>query len=229
MQLTKTLSKIYLYCRAIPKSLLFNFRYLPFSQAIKFPVVVSHRVKFLRLGGVVKIPKSANTGKIRIGFGQVQVADSSRSRMLWSLGESGKVTLGERVKIGTGCKLFIDGNLNIGSNTNLTGESTVVCEKEVRIGDGCLVSWQTIIMDTDFHPIIDTTQNIRLNHDLPISIGDKSWIGARVTMTKGSSIGNNCVVATSTHLHKTYDENDIILGGNPARIIGSMIGKAFTD
>ncbi len=149
MSIISGLIKAYLYCRAIPKSLLFNFWYLPLSQAVTLPIVVSHRVKILRLSGALEVPKTARTGKIRLGFGQVQVADSSRSRMLWSLGKTGKINLGERVKIGTGCKLFVDGNLSIGTRTNLTGESTIVCQKEVNIGQGCLISWQTVIMDTD--------------------------------------------------------------------------------
>lgn len=229
MSLVKPLAKIYLYCRAIPKSILFNFWYLPFSQAIRLPIVVSHRVRILRLSGKLDIPKSAKTGKIRFGFGQVQVADSHHSRMLWSLGESGKITLGERVKIGTGCKLFVDGKLNIKARTNLTGESTIVCEKEVHIGESCLISWQTIIMDTDFHPIFDTKQDTRLNPNSSVTIGNNTWLGARVTMNKGTSIGSNCVVATSTHIHKPFNQDDIILGGNPARVIGSMKDKHFTD
>lgn len=82
-------------------------------------------------------------------------------------------------------------------------------------------------MDTDFHPIIDKNNTI-LNKEKPISIGNSVWIGARSTLLKGVSIGNNCIVSANSHVTKSYD-NDKIIGGNPSITIGSMKGKKFTD
>ncbi len=223
------LSKLYYYVRAIPKSLVFNFRYLPFRQAIRFPIVVSHQVKLVQLGGKVTIPDDAKTGKIRLGFGRVQVAEPSRSPFIWAAGKGAHIQLGHRVKLGTGCKLHVDGELIIHDCTNFTGESTLICKKKIEVGSNCLISWQTLIMDTDFHPIYHDHTNERLNPDAPITIGDKVWIGARSSLSKGSQVPRNSVVAAAAHVTKAFEVNNVIIGGNPAKIIGSMENKHFTD
>lgn len=229
MALRSSLRKLYHYLRAVPKSLLFNFYYLPFNQAIRLPLVVSHRVRVERLQGRLLIPKQAKTGKIRFGFGQVQVASPNHSPFVWSVGSNATIRLGERVKIGTGCKLHIDGEFTVNERTNFTGECTVICKKAIKIGGGGLISWQTLLMDSDFHPIVDSVLGTHLNPDSPISIGNNVWIGARTSVNKGVSIGSNTVVGAASHLTKSFLEDDLVLGGNPAKIIGSMENKYFTD
>lgn len=56
-----------------------------------------------------------------------------------------------------------------------------------------------------------------------IIIGDDSWIGANVTLLKGSIIGKGCVVAAgSVVTGKKFDDYSII-AGVPAKQIGSRI------
>ena len=43
--------KLNLSLRDIPETILFNFRYLPLKQAIKFPIVISHRDALQTMSG----------------------------------------------------------------------------------------------------------------------------------------------------------------------------------
>ncbi|WP_082856383.1 acyltransferase [Marinomonas atlantica] len=221
----KALSKLYNYIRCIPKTLLFNFSYLPFKQAIKLPVIVSHRTQFLNRKGSIVVPKNAKTGKIKLGFGQVQVADAAYSRFIWSLEKSGSVTFGHNVRIGTGSKLFVSGALTIGDNVNFSGETSITCQKQIDISEGCLVSWRTLFMDTDFHSIINS-DGVCLNPDKPILIGKSVWVCANSTILKGVSIGEHSIVSASANVVSSFEGNNII-GGNPAKVIGSMENKTF--
>ena len=223
----KVISKIYNYLRCIPKSLLFNFYYLPFKQAIYFPIIVSHRTKIMSLKGSVTVPTGAKTGKIKLGFVCVQIADSAKSRFIWNISKTGIINFGHNNKIGTGSKLNISGNLIFGDRVNFSGESCIISHKQISFGNNCLISWNTLFMDTDFHPIIDYENN-RKNHNKPIIIGNSVWVGAKATLLKGATIGNNCIISANSHVTKKFDD-DIIIGGNPACIIGSMIGKKFID
>lgn len=220
----KKLSKIYHYIRCIPKTLFFNFYYLPLNQAFKLPILVNHRTKFVELGGKVLIPNSAKTGKITLGFGRVQIADSKYSRFIWNLSDSGEVHLGNHIKIGTGSKLHIQGKLTIGSESNFTGESTIICNKEIHFGDACLVSWQTLFMDSDLHKITD--DNHHLNHDKAIVIGNRVWVGSRSTILKGSVIETNSVVASTSTVTSQFNP-DSVIGGNPAKTIADFTNKVF--
>ena len=63
------LSENFRYILGIPKTIYFNFKYFKFKDAIKFPVVVSHKTIFKELKGSIKLEK-IKTGMVRIGFGE---------------------------------------------------------------------------------------------------------------------------------------------------------------
>jgi acetyltransferase-like isoleucine patch superfamily enzyme len=221
----KKLSKLYHYVRCIPKTLFFNFYYLPFHQAIKLPILVNHRTKFVALGGRISIPASAKLGKIKLGFGRVQIADNKYSRFIWNIGKNGHIKFGHHIKVGTGSKLHINGTLTIGSGSNFTGEATIICNHVISFGDNCLISWQTLFMDSDLHKITDL-ENQQTNPDQPITIEEKVWIGARSTILKGAHIATNSVVASAATVTSNF-EQDSVIGGNPAKAISSFSGKYF--
>lgn len=221
----KKLSKLYHYLRCVPKTIFFNLYYLPIGQAIKFPILVNHRTKFVALGGNVKISQTAKTGKIKLGFGRVQIADSKYSRFIWNVETNGLVEFGNHIKIGTGSKLHVQGHLYIGQGSNFTGETTIICNKEIKFGCKALVSWQTLFMDSDLHIITDE-RDVQLNENQTIYFGDNIWVGARATVLKGAMIGNNCVVSSAAVVTRTFPANCVI-GGNPAKVIADFTGKTF--
>ena len=63
--------------RSIFSSIYFNFKYLPFKQAVKLPILL-YKPHFLKLKGkvVIDAPK-INTGMIRLGFHSVSVYPNS--------------------------------------------------------------------------------------------------------------------------------------------------------
>ncbi len=52
----------------------------------------------------------------------------------------------------------------------------------------------------------------------PVTIGDNVWIGGRAVINPGVTIGNNVVVASGVVVTKDIPD-DVVVGGNPARII----------
>lgn len=202
----------------LPKTLYFNFKYLKLSQAIELPFFVSREVCLLKAGGGVSIVGNLRTGMIRIGFGDVGIFDKKKSRTLWQV--SGKVIFNGSANIGHGSKISIgeNGILEIGDNFAMTAESSIVCYKLIKFGSGCLVSWDVLIMDTDFHQIKDA-DNIVLNKNREICLGDKVWIGCRSLVLKGTRVGNSCVIGANSFLNKAFEGDHLLVGGNPARII----------
>lgn len=215
----KKFHKIVLLLLAIPKTLYFNFKYFNFKKAIKFPVIVSHRVWLSSVRGKVFInsPRVV-TGMIRIGFGEVGIFDQHKSRSIWQV--SGKVSFNGKCSIGHGSKISIadTGFVSFGENFIITAESSIICYKNITFGSNTLISWDTLIMDTDFHHIKNFNGEI-INVNKPVEIGNNVWIGCRTLILKGAIIPNNSVIAANTTVTKKYQKENTIIGGNPSEII----------
>ena len=217
------LRRLCLAIRALPKSVVFNLRYFALKDAIRLPVLVSHQVWLKRAEGtvVLDVPSELlKPGLIKIGFGDVGIFDRRYSRTVWDV--SGKVVFRGRTLIGHGSRVSVSGTLILGADFTITAESTIVCRKEIRIGAGCLVSWDVLILDSDFHKIYDES-NERLNDDAPVEIGDRVWIGCRTLILKGVRIDAGCVLGANSTLIKTIEGDHKLIAGNPARIVRENI------
>ena len=53
----------------------------------------------------------------------------------------------------------------------------------------------------------------------PIVIGDNCWLGANSIILPGVRLGDNCVVGAGSVVTKSFEENNLVLAGNPAKII----------
>jgi len=208
--------KLYLILRAIPKTVYFNFRYFHPRVAMRLPVWVSHRVVLLKTQGTVRLEGAIWPAKIRIGFGEVGIFDANCSRSIWEL--TGEVIFKGKAHIGHGAKLSVAGQLTLGDEFTITAESTIVCDKEIRIGDSCLLSWDVLIMDTDHHDLCDRGGRV-INPDKAVIIGDNVWIGCRSLLLKGSVVPSHSVVGANTFLNKPMVGERILIAGNPARKI----------
>lgn len=207
--------KLHILC-SIPKTLRFNFHYFPFKTAIRCPIIVSKRVYLRELHGKVTIPENAETGSIRLGFGDVGHYDRKRSRTIWQV--SGEVDFKGKASIGHGSKISVRGKLTLGDKFNITAESTVVCAREITFGDDCLVSWDVLVMDSDEHPVYNK-EGERINEDRPIVVGNHVWIGCKCMLLKGAEVPNDTVLAAGTLLKSGFAGEYQVIGGNPPSIL----------
>ena len=71
------------YICGLHKTIYFNCKSLPFSQAIKLPIFISHRVILASLKGKIVFDcGNVKTGMVKIGFGYVGIFDRYRSRSI---------------------------------------------------------------------------------------------------------------------------------------------------
>lgn len=216
--------KLYLILRAIPKTIYFNFKYLPFKEAIKFPIMVSHRVWLMETGGKLSIDtKTLKPAMIKLGFGEVGIFDQMRERSIWQV--SGEVQFKGKASIGHGSKLSVgsEGKLTFGKDIIITAETSIICHKGITIGDEAMISWEAQIMDSDLHQIIDEENRV-INGDSEIHIGKKVWIGCRCLILKGTKLEEGSIVAAGTTLSKSFNKEEprkanCLIGGNPPKIL----------
>lgn len=203
-------------------TIVFNFKYLPLKKAVKFPFLLSRNVYFKKLKGTIEIDAPVFFGMIKIGLGEVGIFDKKTSNTIWNL--EGKITFKGRASIGHGSKIYVKkrGKLTFGENFTITAESSIIASNEIVFGTNCLMSWDCLIMDTDFHKI-KNEQGTILNNDAPIVFGNNIWIGCRSIVLKGSSIPNNCVIGANSFVSKKLESENCLYVGNPIKCVKENI------
>jgi acetyltransferase-like isoleucine patch superfamily enzyme len=109
--------------------------------------------------------------------------------------------------------------LVIGSDFGMTGGS-VICAQSVTIGDRVIVGSNTIITDTDFHPL-DAERRRQVPQEgatAPLVIEDDVFIGMNVLILKGVRLGAGCVVGAGSVVTGDVPA-EAVVAGNPARIV----------
>ena len=114
--------------------------------------------------------------------------------------------------------------ISIGKNCQICNRFTAVSEGEgIEIGDNVLVGSSVTVLDSDFHEI-DPEKRVGGNPKTgKVVLGDNVWIGDRVMILKGTTIGKNSVVAAGAVVSGEFPAN-VVIGGVPARVIREIGG-----
>lgn len=102
-----------------------------------------------------------------------------------------------------------------------------------RIGNYSSIGYDTIIGPQEHptdqissHSLILNKLNYIYSEKHPPIIGHNVWVGARVIILKGVTIGNNSIVAAGSVVTRNIPDNSIV-AGIPARVIKSK--KQYTN
>jgi acetyltransferase-like isoleucine patch superfamily enzyme len=158
-------------------------------------------------------------GRIALGRG-VMIDDSC---VLDAKGESSEgITIGDGVAVARDTILSCKGgSIEIGDNSNLSAKCLLMSETKLTIGKNVLVAGMCYIVAGGNHGMDRT--------DIPIiqqpmvdkggvRIGDNCWLGARVTVLDGVTIGNDAVIGAGAVV--TRDVPDFaVAAGVPAKVI----------
>lgn len=107
--------------------------------------------------------------------------------------------------------------LIIGNSFGMTGGS-IVCEESITIGNHVTVGCNSVITDTDFHPL-DAAHRRESPLDgatAPIIIEDDVFIGMQSMILKGVRLGAGCVVGAGSVVTRDVPAGAVV-GGNPAK------------
>ena len=211
------LGKAVAIIRALPKSLYLNLRYFPLPVAMRCPILVSHRTRLVLLGGKLQL-QEPRFGSVRFGLASNSLFPDDGVAPIWSV--AGYVHLGRRIRLGPSSKLVCEdgARLEVGDRFEANAGFALYCRNKVRVGQNVLASWNTTVMDSDWHHITNLEGHIQ-NAPGYVEIGDHVWLGAEVMVLKNSHIPANSVVAARTTYYGEFTEQNLLIGGNPPRVL----------
>jgi acetyltransferase-like isoleucine patch superfamily enzyme len=140
-------------------------------------------------------------------------------------GNNNRIVINERVYLNQ-AELWIEDDNNkisIGEHTSIYGKTHLAAIEgtSIKIGNDCMIG-DTHFRTGDSHSIMDLNGK-RINMSKDIVIGDHVWVCTQAIILKGTTVANNCIVSAGALVTKKFSEENVILGGNPARIIRSNI------
>lgn len=205
--------------RSLPYSIVFNFHYLPFKQAIYLPILF-YKPKFLKLKGRVVIEcQKVNFGMIKLGCFDVSLYPNTGIvfENRGTISFKGKCNIGNNSAISIGDT----GKLIFGDHFCSTASLKIACYKEIIFGENVLCGWNCIFMDTDFHEISSLKDPSSTQCSIKeILIGDNCWFALNNTVMKGTILPSHSIVASNSLLNKDYSQEEpySLFAGQPATV-----------
>lgn len=112
-------------------------------------------------------------------------------------------------------------SITIGDDVGFNSISIYARSQRIEIGDGCLIGGNCQISDTDGHPLWppeSRTHYPGTEHDAPVTLGRRVFVGLNVIILKGVQIGDNSIIAAGSVVTRSIPAN-CVAGGVPARVL----------
>lgn len=204
---------------SLPKTIFFNFRYLPFKQAIKFPFFVFYNVK-TDIKGKIHLDAHCldNCFSIRIG-GSGSEHIISNKYTYFKVGKMAQISFEGSAWIAEGSSIRVDrnGQLVMGDKFSCNKNCNISCSHRIVFGKDNLLGWNIFVRDTDGHRIYQ--ENVPKESSKDVIFGEHVWICSFADILKGAYIPNGCVVAWKACVLSPINEENVLIAGFPAKVI----------
>ena len=165
----------------------------------------------------------ASRGKIEMG------ACATFDTVASFYGSCGRIRIGRKLGIGfrlsprTKAGVVIQArhprsSILIGDECHFNNGVSILANNSIRIGSHVLIGTDTSITDCDWHEIDPDTRCHSSGASAPVVIGDDVWIGQRVIVLKGVTIGSGSIIGAGAVVVSDVPPR-CVFAGVPAHLI----------
>lgn len=192
------------------RSIYFNFRYLPFKQAINLPVWITtnFRVHGLKRGQLILC--QSNRRSVVFGCWGSPGLQQMKGGLLFSKGSCLILRGHTVVSQGSVFRMDSGASIDLGRDFYCNKNCFFRASRDIVFGNDCLVGWNVQINTSDGHTILHDAK--RRPSDLSITIGNHVWITSNTIITKGVSIADGCIIAQGAVVAKSINERNALVG-----------------
>lgn len=212
---------------SLHKTFIYNFIAFPFKDAIKFPLWIYQNTKIEHIGKI-EIIVPIKPGMIRIGkrvfFRNIQT----------TIINNGTIVFEGNCSILGGTNLYVLKNKSkvyFGKDVMIGEKNTIIADENIEIGDYTRIAFNSLIMNTDAHYLINLNNGIIKNCKAPIIIGNYNWIGNNTTIKKGTITPDYCIVSSNSMLMRDYSkyEKYSLITGKPGVVKETKFRRIYND
>ena len=184
-------------------------------KSIFYSIKYTKSLKKIRVYNNIWLKVSHNSvfdikGDLRFG---TNIKEKNGRNILLRMDDNSKIIVNGHFGFFYGCDiiLFKNATLTLG-NSFINSDAKIRCHKSITIGDDCAISHDFTIMDSNAHYINGD------NKTKAVIIENHVWIGTRVTVLSGVTIGEGAVIAAGSVVTKDVPAHTLV-GGNPAKVL----------
>lgn len=168
--------------------------------------------------------RKARAAQLCQEFNQIPATDpaAQTAKIKEILGQHGK-----RVSVQATFNCDNGQNIHVGEDFLSNYNLTILDIAPVNIGSHVMIGPNVDIYTVN-HPLQAIERRDYLAQAQPVTIGDDVWIGGKVAIMPGVTIGSNVVVAAGAVVTKNIPDG-VLVGGVPARIIKRLPPITRTD
>lgn len=153
-------------------------------------------------------------------FGKYNKIDPSNEKKLEKLIKKIFGKTGQSVRVHPPFYCDYGCNITVGENFFANYGCVMLDVNRITIGKNCMLAPRVCLYSAT-HPVRAEERYNGVELGKPITIGDNCWIGGSSVINPGVTLGNNVVVASNSVVTKSFGDN-VVIGGNPARIIREL-------
>jgi acetyltransferase-like isoleucine patch superfamily enzyme len=120
-------------------------------------------------------------------------------------------------------RIHIEGDNNVfaacgGTTCNRAAFALASDGCSIILGDDCMLSMDVSVRASDMHPIYRLTTGERVNPPVSVLLESHVWIGERVAILKGVTVGAGSIVGSASVVNKAIPPGCLAVG-TPAKVV----------
>jgi acetyltransferase-like isoleucine patch superfamily enzyme len=145
-------------------------------------------------------------GRLEIGE-RAQVGDGVRLGLL-----GGSITLGDDVEFRRGGVVDARGTFVLHGPALVSYGVVVHCAERITVAPGCGIAEYVTLVDSAHFHTDDGTWFLDNVKAAPITIGRAVWIGAKATVLRGVTLGDDCIVSANALVVRDVPAKAVVSG-----------------